>query len=820
MISMSLRLKFFRFAVSLAMLSGFALHADLPGDEILNAQSAWRVHYTWGGAILGRRASPEFSPGPETRAPASHWAEPDFDDAEWVRRSGPWFAGNDDEGWGFRAPATLNLLTLRGKFQVDQPDEAGDLILRLRYRGGVAVFLNGEEVARRHLDDGERDRKTVAEDYPEAAYRRNGNTIPPPAEWQGQDYTETLQQRIRDSGEIRIPARHLREGLNVLGLQLHPAAYRSDWARYAGGRASWSTLGLMEVQLHAERANTVTPNLKPEEGIRVWGANLLEQVGGSVPFADPMEDGLPIRVVAPRNGVGNTQVVVSTHDGSDVPAYRFTISDLESEAGERLSADAVRFRYPGPGLQAQLTDQRSPSAAMLTVRVPPDTAPGRYRGTLGVELEGHPSRERSVHVDVAPWVAPAPRDFTSVLGVLHSPDTIAARYQVSLWSDEHFERMEPSIRLLGELGNDILYVPLIRRTHLSNEESMVRWREGADGQLEPDFTILRRYLEMVDRHLGPQAAVVLYLYEGGRSPVNLEVTRVDGQGNPSVMDAPQYGAEGSVAFWKPAFDGVRKLLDDLDWPAEALHFGVFGDSWAEGQDVRDFFAEAAPDIPWAMFTHASGHPRPSEGELTVDGWKIGYRELPNWPDFRRFPQERFIFPFLRMGQTQPFFQVSTARNLMSNHSHPATYMTAMEMMMTTDSWRGVSRIALDFWPVNGDPIIGRYHRWHRLYRGNTRYFTHPGPEGAVASVRYEALRIGLQETEAALLLDRAYHLRNGQLDDALRARIRANKIDRITHFVIGEGSNDTWDWFAGSGWQTRALELYELAAEVAAVLDE
>ena len=169
--------------------------------------------------------------------------------------------------------------------------------MRLRYRGGVTVYLNGREVARRHLEDGERNRQTLAEDYPEDVYRHDDDTIPPPREWQGRDFTENVNRRIRDSGEIRIPARHLREGLNVLGLQLHPAAYRSDWARYAGGRANWSTLGLMAVRLHAEQtggqANAIAPNLKAPEGISVWGANLLERVGESIPYADPLENGHP-----------------------------------------------------------------------------------------------------------------------------------------------------------------------------------------------------------------------------------------------------------------------------------------------------------------------------------------------------------------------------------------------------------------------------------------------------------------------------------------------------------------------------------------------
>lgn len=793
-------------------LSGFCVARE----EILTTSSPWRVHFTWGGMILGSQEEPNFRGNVETPAPRSEWAMPDFDDRNWVRSSGPWFSGNEDNGWGFGSPRELNLLTLRGKFYVENVSSAGDLLLNLKYRGGVRVFINGQEVTRKHLPEGALDRRSVADDYHREAYQRNGQTIPPRGEWHGDDFTEQLDtQRIRRSGDILIPRRLLKPGVNVIGLQLHPAAYRSDWSRYAGGRANWSTLGLINVNLQATGRRAVIPNVQPPEGISVWSANILERVGETIHFADPLERGTPAYIVAPRNGTGSTQLVVSTGNGGEVPEYSINISELISAAGDRLPESIWQIRYPGPGLQDSLKDRRSPSAAMLTANIPAAATPGTYEGTITVKISGKSDYRHPLRLDVAPWRAPPPRDFTSVIGILHSPDTIARHYGVPLWSDEHFKYMESSLQLLGALGNDILYIPLIRRTHLSNEETMIRWRNEG-GRYEPDFSVLRRYLQSVHENVGRQSKVVLYLYEGGREPVDLEVTQVDARGRTSVLSAPQYGTEGSVAFWKPAFEGVRELVTELGWPVEGIHFGVFGDSWAQSQDIRDFFQTAAPDITWAMFTHARGHPSPDGDQLTVDGWKIGYRVLPYDVDLRRFPGEEF----LRMGQDQPFFQLTSARGLVTTTSHPATFQIVLEKMMTTDRWRGLSRHALDFWPVDGNPIIGRYHRWHNLYRANARYFTYPGPDGAVSSIRYEALRTGIQETEASLLLDRAFHHHSDRLSRDLRERIQSIKNDRIAHFILGEGSDDSWDWFAGSGWPDRSLMLYQTAAEVAEAIGE
>ena len=115
----------------------------------------WRQHYTLDGAVMRKGEELEktrlISRGSEvakwlnleTALPPQGWQQPDFDDSGWLRKP----VSNPDSPW-------MKLQCLRGRFQVEDPQKAADLSLFLRYRGGVAVYLNGKEIGRGHLKAG------------------------------------------------------------------------------------------------------------------------------------------------------------------------------------------------------------------------------------------------------------------------------------------------------------------------------------------------------------------------------------------------------------------------------------------------------------------------------------------------------------------------------------------------------------------------------------------------------------------------------------------------------------------------------------------
>ena len=120
----------------------------------------------------------------------------------------------------------------------------------------------------------------------------------------------------------------------------------------------------------------------------------------------------------------------------------------------------------------------------------------------------------------------------------------------------------------------------------------------------------------------------------------------------------------------------------------------------------------------------------------------------------------------------------------------------------------------------------------------------PGPSGAAATNQMEALREGVQECEAIIVIERAL------MDDGLKAQLGADLAKRCEEFLHARhmmlwlslsnlqfyhtrpGSDKSWEtyslarnwrsipnvtghnWFLSSGYQERTAQLFALAGEV------
>ena len=64
---------------------------------------------------------------------------------------------------------------------------------------------------------------------------------------------------------------------------------------------------------------------------------------------------------------------------------------------------------------------------------------------------------------VADWKLPDPKDFHTFVGLYQSPDTLAIKYKVPLWSDKHWQLLDKSLALLGQLGNQFVHGNVCRK---------------------------------------------------------------------------------------------------------------------------------------------------------------------------------------------------------------------------------------------------------------------------------------------------------------------------------------------------------------------
>jgi len=117
---------------------------------------------------------------PEVPPPLG-WQCGGFDDAAWQRRKlgvrKPFRAYQ--ENFRDSSDAIVRNSFYRAYFDLPDPKAAGEVSFSCTYRGGVRVFINGKELTRRDLPEGELPAAARARPYPREAYLLQDDEAPP-----------------------------------------------------------------------------------------------------------------------------------------------------------------------------------------------------------------------------------------------------------------------------------------------------------------------------------------------------------------------------------------------------------------------------------------------------------------------------------------------------------------------------------------------------------------------------------------------------------------------------------------------------------------
>ncbi|HUU43766.1 MAG TPA: hypothetical protein VMX57_08300, partial [Planctomycetota bacterium] len=315
----------------------------------------------------------------DTPMPPADWMQPAFDDSAWQRMP----VVDPDSPW-------VGHLALRGRFRVDDPAKATGLKLSVHYRGGVVVWLNGEEIARGHVK-------------PPAVRSGTGGAGPDAL---ADDYAEGKHRDVRVLEDVSLPTSKLRRGTNVLAIAVHrsatPASAIKQVAR--NDTIEGGTCGVVKVRLTAPAGSAVTPNVTRPGGLQVWNSSAVAS-DFDVEFGDPLETVGPVRIVAPRGGTGSGKVVV----GCDQPIKGLVAAagDLVMKTGPRIPASKVLVRYAMPTsgeAGANQTYTVNPARFDALEEAPPEEVPVRahQQSWRGRKVDDEPA---SVFGAVCPvWV--------------------------------------------------------------------------------------------------------------------------------------------------------------------------------------------------------------------------------------------------------------------------------------------------------------------------------------------------------------------------------------------------------------------------------
>jgi len=837
------------------------------------------------------RVLDEIPQGRYTSFPDKDWAATGFNDSAWPQAKTPFYCSKYwkwhkyestkqekykyTKGIWLSPFRTLVAFFLRGKFHVKDPSKVKDLRLSLTFHGGAIVYVNGREVTRAYMPEGDIALSSPAEDYPKEVFVASDGAL------LAHKYTNDLKanidgfkMRTRTISNLKIPASFLKKGVNVLAIEFHrapaPEVYFSGRARKKHLRLRsfvwWPRLAVGNVKLTAPAGPAVTPNTSRLSGLQVWTPPVSKKVKPN-DYGDPNEPVHPIKIVGVRNGVFSGKIVIGSTE--TLRGLRAEAADLKGLA--MIPAANIQVRYTRPGYDgkgkvifddwlenfapAEVPLGKRTGAAIqpiwVTVHVPVDAKAGEYKGKLTAKIERQKPVEVPIHLEVSDWVLPDAQNFITHVGLMQSPDTLAMKYDVPMWSKAHWRLIEKSFKLMGEVGNDVLYITLVRRTHLGNEHGMVRWIRQSDGSLKPDLSIAEKYLDLACKHMGKPSVVGAYCFDSfawkhsekntpeERKKYKLKVADLLEKAQISIFDpktgtldkinGPKWGTPESRAFWKPVFEALSAMLRKHGLE-KSMMLAMVGDYILAGGPVKKAVEDlkiAAPGVPWVRHDHPAK-------KTSLYGVPIAYRAGvwligPTDPDFQVYRKKRYYGwknPSLRV-----IFPRSSGPYVLHLKTPLETYrFTAEGAFVSASELRGIGRIGADFWAVikgargSARSLCGRYPESHmgQLHMAYSfPFLLAPGKEGAIATGRYEMMRESLQEAEARVFIEKA--LLNPKLKvklgEPLCTRLQKMLDDRVRIFMRANGVHELMPddhlWYYSENWQKRSAELYSAAAEVA-----
>ena len=398
----------------------------------------------------------------------------------------------------------------------------------------------------------------------------------------------------------------------------------------------------------------------------------------------------------------------------------------------------------------------------LSVKVPADAAPGVYEGTLRVRGTGF-KKSLPISIQVVDAVLPEPSEWKFHLDLWQNPYSVARYFNVPLWSEEHFSKMAPIMKILADAGQKVITTTIIDRPWNGQTEdpfgSMVVKTLGADGRWTYDYSVFDKWVEFM-MSVGITGQINCY----SMIPWKLTFDYVDGATSEVKYVNAGPGTDEYAAYWMPFLKDFAAHLKARGWFSKT----------ALAMDERPEEAMAAAlkviresDPDWKVALAGNFH-ESIQSEI-YDLCITSKRE---------FPEEA-------RAQRRAAGMVSTYY-VCCGERYPNTFIACDPMEAV---WLGWYAAAMDFdgllrWAYNSWTADPEKDARFRTWAAGDCYIVYPSG----TSVRMERLIEGIQDFEKIRIL-REKWTAEGNTEALLRLQ---NALDRFYIPVIGaEGPEPT-----------------------------
>jgi hypothetical protein len=390
----------------------------------------------------------------------------------------------------------------------------------------------------------------------------------------------------------------------------------------------------------------------------------------------------------------------------------------------------------------------------FTVRVPRNVPPGLYEGKVSVSADGLPVTTVPLRVEVCAWTIPDPKDFRVQNFLYHAEEVYAKYYNLTNYSDKHLEMVGQSLAILAEANSRQVEANLACDFFgpRGNPESLVRWIKQPDGSCKHDFTNLDRYLDMVVKYVGKPKPLRLNCWGAGGHNSGpgggLEVSVFD----PATGKLERMPNQFTEAFWRPVLSEVlekvkaRGLLGDTT-------LGYNSQYPLPDPTLVDVAHKIWPKGEWSFVAHSGRESMKFVGTDTKVAMTVRHADGVQTQPSGKLP------PLWSLDQPRRNTFANGCRNEIRDTMAIRDYRRLVELGAVNRGYDGIGQIGADLFPLKkpsgGYAATGAGRGTGWAYQGTTLSLLYPGPDGPVATERFEMLREGVQLCEAVLVLRRA-----------------------------------------------------------------
>lgn len=485
------------------------------------------------------------------------------------------------------------------------------------------------------------------------------------------------------------------------------------------------------------------------------------------------------------------QLLLWSTEAIDQVEIEFT--DFESEE-DKMSASVAQARFVryvmtdvfGPGcghrkpgdfpasLSADMLDDlecfdigaKTARPVWLTFSIPSDAVAGNYQGKLKLYAEGRSVDDFEIELAVVDQVLPEPSEWLYHLDLWQHPSAVARVHNLEVWSDAHFEKMKPLMKMLADAGQKVITATL-NKDPWNNQcydayADMIVWTKNKDQSWSFDYTIFDKWVQyMMD--LGIDKMINCYSLLTWNNQLHY---KDEAKGKVVTVELKAQSKE-YAEIWSVFLKDFILHLRSKGW-LEKTNIAMDERAPADMQAALKVLESAAPELGISLAdNHRSYQEYPWIKDICVGaGNQVSKEEI----DVRR-AKELITTYYVCCSDKFPN---------MFTFSAPAESVYAAWYAVAAD-FDGFLRWAYNSWVEN--PLTdSRFRTWPA---GDT-YMVYPD---ARSSIRFERLVEGIQDAEKIRVLRRKYTEENTP-----ESLAKLNQLEQaIQYFDTLEPSSDWQD---------------------------